>query len=367
MDIGFEGRPIEGPPAGLRPIAPRTAAPWADRVKNPAGCPIAEGALIDAYLTGISPRGEALIGATRAFERGSIPESALEGAFREDAGALVRLQSELGMGYISDGMLRWQDLLRPFALRWRGLEVGPLARWFDNNAFYRRPIIAGEVGADPDGSSLRPFLELGALPKGRKWKAILPSPYAFARLSEDRFYGDLAELAMAIADALHREAEALVRMGFGYIQFSEPRLAYGGAPGRDEAAIAIDAISRAARGLGARTCLHVYFGDASPLLADLADLPVDDIGIDLTESEADPDALSILPSDKGLALGIADGRNSLVEDPAGMAAIAGRILDAAPARAIFLCPSCELEHLPRNVADRKIEALALAAKALGGS
>lgn len=324
--------------------------------------------MIDAYLTGISPRGEALIWATRAFEKGSIAEASLDRAFEEDAKALVGLQSRLGIGYISDGMLRWQDLLRPFALRWRGLEVGPLARWFDNNTFYRRPIVVGEVEAD--GSALRPFLEMGAMPKGPggpKWKAILPSPYAFARLSEDRFYGDFAELAMAIADALHREAEALVRMGFAYIQFSEPSLAYGRrALGRDEAGIALDAISRAAKGLGARTCLHVYFGDASPLLADLADLPIDDIGIDLTEAEAAPDALSDFPTDKGLALGIADGRNSLIEDPGEIAASAERIMGAAPARDLFLCPSCELEYLPRPVADGKLEALARAAKALRG-
>ncbi|MEM2530412.1 MAG: hypothetical protein QXL32_04745 [Candidatus Bathyarchaeia archaeon] len=321
--------------------------------------------MIDAYLTGISPRGEALIGATRAFERDSIPKADLDRAFEEDAKALIDLQSRLSIGYISDGMLRWQDLLRPFAIRWRGLEVGPLARWFDNNTFYRRPIVVGEIGAD--GSALGPFLEMGAMPKGPKWKAILPSPYAFARLSEDRFYGDFAELAMAIADALHKEAEALVRMGFEYIQFSEPSLAYGRrAPGRDEMGIAIESISKAAKGLGARTCLHIYFGDASPLLADLADLPIDDIGIDLTEAEEGLRALSDFPTDKGLALGIADGRNSLIEEPGEMAAFAERIMETTPVRDLFLCPSCELEYLPRPVADKKIEALAKAARALRG-
>ncbi|MEM3023040.1 MAG: hypothetical protein QW645_05910, partial [Candidatus Bathyarchaeia archaeon] len=182
-----------------------------------------------------------------------------------------------------------------------------------------------------------------------------------------RFYGDFAEMAMAIADALHREAEALVRMGFGYIQFSEPSLAYGRrAPGRDEVGMALESISKAAKGLGARTCLHIYFGDASPLLADLADLPVDDIGIDLTEAEGGPEALSDFPTDKGLALGIADGRNSLIEGPGEMAALAEQIMETTPVRDLFLCPSCELEYLPRPVADKKLEALAKAARALRG-
>jgi 5-methyltetrahydropteroyltriglutamate--homocysteine methyltransferase len=317
--------------------------------------------LIDAHLTGISPRGQALIEATRAFEKGKASKEELDAAFAEDAKALVALQSRLGIGYLSDGMLRWQDLLRPFALGWRGLEVGPLARWFDNNTFYRRPIVAGPV--ESEGKALGPFLELAAMPRGPGWKAILPSPYAFAKLSEDRFYGDLAELASAIAGALRKEAEALIGMGFAYIQFSEPHLAYG-RPGRDEVAIAKAAIAKAAEGLGARTCLHLYFGDASPLLADLADLPVDDIGLDFTE--ADPEALEGFPADKGMACGIADGRNSLVEEPGELAALAGRILDAVPVRDLFLCPSCELEHLPRPVADRKLESLARAARELGG-
>jgi 5-methyltetrahydropteroyltriglutamate--homocysteine methyltransferase len=323
--------------------------------------------LIDAYLTGISPRGDALIRATRAFDRGRASGEELEAAFLEDAGALVRLQLGLGIRYVSDGMLRWQDLLRPFALGWRGLEAGPLARWFDNNTFYRRPIIVGEIGSD--GGALGPFIELAAMPPGVDRKAVLPSPYAFAKLSEDRFYGDPAELAMAIAGALRREAESLIRMGFSYIQFSEPCLAYGPPKPRDEVAMALEAISAAARGLGAlgaRTCLYVYFGDASPLLPDLAGLPIDDIGIDMTESDPDPDSLSALPADKGLALGIADGRNSLVEGPREIAASAERALGAVEPDALFLCPSCEMEYLPRSVADRKLEALAMAARALGG-
>jgi len=140
-----------------------------------------------AHLTGIFPRSEELITATRALERGRADKSAVDRLFEEEAQRLVALQVEHGLDYVTDGLLRWQDLLRPLADELPGVHAGPVTRWFDNNSFYRRPVI--EAPLEPvSGAALR-WTSVRAL-EGRPWKAILPSPWAFAALSEDRAYGD---------------------------------------------------------------------------------------------------------------------------------------------------------------------------------
>src|SRR3989304_1544347 len=102
-----------------------------------------------AHLTGIFPRSEELITATRAFERGRADKSALDRLFEEEAQRLVALEGEHGLDSVTDGLLRWQDLLRPLADELPGVHAGPVTRWFDNNSFYRRPVI--EAPLEPVG------------------------------------------------------------------------------------------------------------------------------------------------------------------------------------------------------------------------
>ena len=61
-------------------------------------------------------------------------------------------QREAGLDYLSDGLLNWQDIFRPFDEAARGLEPGPLTRFLNTNTFYRRTLHvlsdAGVVGRD---------------------------------------------------------------------------------------------------------------------------------------------------------------------------------------------------------------------------
>ncbi len=101
--------------------------------------------MVEAHLTGIFPRSEELVQATRAAVRGKISPTDLEAAFRHDLDALAQLQSDCGLDYVVDGQLNWQDLFRPFSNLFTGITLGSLTRWFDNNAFYRKPIIVDKI------------------------------------------------------------------------------------------------------------------------------------------------------------------------------------------------------------------------------
>lgn len=311
-----------------------------------------------AHLSGIFPRSEELIAASRAFERGRLDSASLRLQAEEEARRLVALQEEWGFDYVTDGLLRWQDLLRPLADELAGVHAGPVTRWFDNNSFYRRPVI--EQRLRPLGEAALRWTVREPL-AGRPWKAILPTPWTFAALSEDHVYGDPDALLGDAAEVLRAEAAGLAAAGCRYIQFSDPVLVTGRADGA--LTRAHDALARAVDGLTVRTGLYTFFGDAAPVLDALLDAPVDDVGFDLFAT--DLEALNGRAGAKGLLLGALDGRNSLLENAQETAATVGRVADRLGAEVLSVLPSCDLEFLPYEVAVAKGRRLAEIKRLLG--
>jgi 5-methyltetrahydropteroyltriglutamate--homocysteine methyltransferase len=299
-----------------------------------------------AHLSGIFPRSEELIAASRAFERGRLDADSLRLQAEEEARRLVAFQEEWGFDYVTDGLLRWQDLLRPLADELPGVHAGPVTRWFDNNSFYRRPVI--EQRLQPVGDAVLRWTVREPL-AGRPWKAILPTPWAFAALSDDQAYGDTDALLHDAAEVLRAEAAGLAAAGCLYIQFSDPVLVT--APADGAVSRAQRALGRVVEGLAVRTGLYTFFGDAAPVLPALLDAPVDEVGFDLFAT--DLERLTGRAGVKGLLLGALDGRNSLLEDARETAATVSRVADRLGAEAVSVVPSCDLEFLPYEVAVAK--------------
>jgi len=111
-----------------------------------------ESKMVDIQLTGIFPRSNELIRATWDYEKGKIDKETLENKIEKDTKRIIELQLQTGFRYITDGMLLWQDLFRPFVENIEGISPGPLTRWFNNNTFFRKPIIDNKL------SSSRTFL-----------------------------------------------------------------------------------------------------------------------------------------------------------------------------------------------------------------
>ena len=103
--------------------------------------------------------------------------------------------------------------------------------------------------------------------------------------------------------------------------------------------------------------LYVYFHDCAPLYDKLLALPVDVIGLDFTYSPQLVDTVASAGSPKPLALGLIDGRNTRLEDPAQIARQVERMLPKIEGERVFLGPSSGLEYLPRDRAYAKLELL----------
>ena len=94
---------------------------------------------MQAFIPGLYPRSEELVQATRDLDRGRTTQEAVDEQVERDLAEVVSVQQEAGLDLLADGMLRWQDIFRPFVEAAEGLDTGALTRFLDTNTFYRAP------------------------------------------------------------------------------------------------------------------------------------------------------------------------------------------------------------------------------------
>ena len=107
-------------------------------------------------------------------------------------------------------------------------------------------------------------------------------------------------------------------------------------------------------GLDHKVHIWTSMRDVSSILPRLLDLPVAGIGVDLTETPVD--ALTGLQTDKALLAGVADAKNTLLEDPAELRRLRDS-LTGAFSGGVTLTPSTDLSYLPAKAALAKLKVL----------
>jgi 5-methyltetrahydropteroyltriglutamate--homocysteine methyltransferase len=290
---------------------------------------------VKAYAPGIYPRSEALVQATRDLDRGRVSVDDVERRRADDLEALISAQSEAGFDLLSDGMLAWQDLFRPFVDASEGLEAGAITRFLDTNTFFRAPHATGTPRlSQPLGTEAVAGLDGPRL-------VTLPSPYAFGEAAGV----DPREIAASVL------APAVKALDTELLVLAEPFLTRS--PDADVAALG-DALAELPK--SGRLVLQLTFGDASSLLERLLDLPVDGIGVDfyLTPLDAVPEGFPKL-----LLAGVLDARSSEVEDPTVVAGFAARLRDRTSGE-LALVPNGDLQFVAEPIAKRKLAALGAA-------
>jgi len=89
------------------------------------------------------------------------------------------------------------------------------------------------------------------------------------------------------------------------------------------------------------------------------------VGIDLYETNFEK--LKEYSFEKGVALGLVDSRDSLVENEDELVTVAKEIMesiDSSKACEVFICPNCDLEFLPWERAEEKTKVISCVAKRL---
>jgi len=302
---------------------------------------------IKAYVPGIYARSEELVQATRDLDRGRTTEEAVEEQREADLRSFLDAQREAGLDYLSDGLLNWQDIFRPFDEATPGLEPGPLTRFLNTNTFYRAPAVTGEAPklVEPMGE---PYFRIGDLPRNR-WVATLPSPHALAISAA----GDLTPQAAA-EGVLGPQIRWLAGNGCAMVVLQETHL-FGGE-------IDIYPLHDAIHALESPLplALQLPFGDSGDVLGELIEIEVESIGVDFyaTDLEALP-----RPFPKTLLAGVTDARNSLLEEPEQLAKFGRELLEELEGE-LHLVPNGDLQFVPEKIARQKVLRLGEAARVL---
>ena len=297
-----------------------------------------------------------LIGTITRWQRKELTDAQLEETCREITKAVIREQEQAGLDLLTDGQIRWEDLVTPLARGLAGFEVNGLSRWFNNNAYYRRPILHKvPVWKGPVLAEQYRFAKRAA---SKPVKAVLPGPYTFAAVSEDLVYKKRRPFVLKMAEILNQEAKALAEAGAPLIQFDEPAVGFG----KTDMKLAVEALNIAAHNLGTKTAVATYFGSLDGALGALMRSRVDVIGVDVVSEPKTLQRLKKTKVTKELAIGCMDARNTKLESVADLHAIfrvAGRL---APRRGLYVNPNAGLEFLPHTQALAKIKRLVEAAR-----
>ncbi len=298
--------------------------------------------------------------ALHRHDRGEITDAELTTVFDGVTRAAIGEIEAAGIDVTNDGQIRWDDLLSPFARAWAGVTPGPLERFYDNNTYFRQPVIDGRIVTD--GRSLVRDYTFAAGVAKTKLKAAVPGPLTFATLAaRDDQYGSLEERVLAIADATAREIAGLKAAGATIIDIEDPAIV--ASPKHIE--LAREAYARFADP-DLDIELVTYFFPADPVLESLASFPVAAIGIDVRSRDTTAfDRLDAFRTHSVL-LGVVDARNTRLETADEVARYAERALKLVPQERLVLATTTSLEYLPRDVARAKLTALVEGARLVTG-
>jgi 5-methyltetrahydropteroyltriglutamate--homocysteine methyltransferase len=283
----------------------------------------------------------------------------IQDAYERAREEVVSVQTDAGLDRISEGQLRWDDMLaHPLAVH-DSVETRGIVRYYDNNNFYREPVVTDDLTADGDVAA---ELDAAADLVDSGLQAVLPGPYSLADLATDEHYGDDAEFLEAVAEFLAAEAEAFPEVETLFLL--EPSLVENApAEGADERAS--EAIDTVAAAIDADVVAHTYWGPIEEkVYAHLMDADVDAIGFDLiADHNKNVYNVQEYGTKDSVALGVVDGQNTRVESPE---TIRDRVdwfeqQTNTAYDTVYATTNTETFYLPVNKFEDKIQSLANAA------
>lgn len=273
--------------------------------------------------------------------------------------ALIDQQETAGLDAIVEGHARWDDMLAHPLVVTDAVETRGIVRYYDNNNFYREPVVTGELASTGDvGAELDAAGELTNGPL----QAVLPGPYSLSDLATDEYYEDDAAFLDAIADFLSGEIEQFPDVDSLFLL--EPSLVTNppDQPVVEELPAVFDTVIDA---IDAPVTVYPYWGALEEqVYAYLMDADIDALGFDLV-SAADANVYNAqefgTPDD--VVLGVVDGQNTQVESPETISERARWFNEQTPQNdyeTITITTNTETFYLPVNRFKEKLETLATA-------
>ena len=292
---------------------------------------------------------------------------------KDDATLLaLKLQEDAGIDIVGDGEQARQHFVHGFLEAVDGIDFERRVEMGIRNNRYKAmcPTVVGELRL-----RARVHMREARLARAhttRKLKFTLPGPMTIVDTIADAHYGDRVKMAMAFAALLNEEARGLAADGVDVIQFDEPAFNVY----MDEAAgWGIEALHRAIDGVRATSAVHICYGygiaaniawkatlgsewrQYEKFFPALAKSCIDQVSLECINSHVPMSVLSLLDG-KDVLIGVIDVATDTIETPEQVAAVIAQASDYVPKDKIIPCTNCGMAPMRREVAVKKLEALA---------
>ena len=205
----------------------------------------------------------------------------------------------------------------------------------------------------------------------KKIKFSLPGPMTMVDTLYDNYYKNREKLAWRFAEVLNDEAKELEKAGVDYIQFDEPAF---NVFFDDVKNWGVSALERAAKGLKAKTAVHICYGygikannDWKKTLGQewrqyekvfplLNQSKINQISLECMNSKVPLELLSLLDKKEVLA-GVIDVANKKIETPKQVFELIKKITKYVKPKKISCCTNCGMITLPNQIANKKMAAM----------
>jgi 5-methyltetrahydropteroyltriglutamate--homocysteine methyltransferase len=284
----------------------------------------------------------------------------------------IKAQEDAGLDIVTDGEQSRQHFVHGFLEQVEGIDFEHKVEMGIRNERYKAMVPQVVAPLRLKGRVHAFEARLARAHTTRKLKFTLPGPMTIVDTVADRFYGDRVKLAFAFAELLNQEALALQADGVDIIQFDEPAF---NVYMREAADWGVKALERAVQGLTCTTAVHICYGygieanvawkrtlgeewrQYEQVFPALARSAIGQVSLECYHSHVPPDLMKLLAG-KDVLVGVIDVASDEVESPEQVCDTIGRALQFVARERLFPCSNCGLAPMDREVALRKLQALA---------
>ncbi len=288
----------------------------------------------------------------------------------------IKMQEDAGLDIVGDGEQSRQHFVHGFLEQVEGIDFEHKVKMGIRDNRYDAMVPQVVAPLKLKGRVHAFEAQLARAHTRRKLKFTLPGPMTIVDTVADRFYGDKVKMAFAFAELLNQEALALQADGVDIIQFDEPAF---NVYMKEAADWGVKALERAAQGLTCTTAVHICYGYGIKANVDwknalgqewrqyeqifpaLAASSIKQVSLECYHSHVPPQLMKLLEG-KDVMVGVIDVASDEIETPEQVADTIGVALQFVAREHLIPCTNCGLAPMDREVALKKLEALAQGAE-----
>jgi 5-methyltetrahydropteroyltriglutamate--homocysteine methyltransferase len=332
--------------------------------------------MFEATIAGSLPKPSWLAETHKLWPQWKAQGEELAEAKRDATLVWIKAQEDAGLDIVTDGEQSRQHFVHGFLEAVDGIDFEHKVEMGIRNDRYKAmvPQVVGPLRLK--GRVHATEARLARAHTRKKLKITMPGPMTIVDTVADRHYGGGADgriaAAMAFADLLNQEAKALEADGVDIVQFDEPAF---NVYMKDVNVWGLKALERAAAGLKCTTAVHICYGygiqanidwkkslgeewrQYEEIFPALARSSIRQVSLECAHSHVPMDLIRLLEG-KDVMVGVIDVASDVVETPDEVADTIGRALQFVARERLLPCTNCGMAPMDRDIAVRKLEALA---------